>query len=77
MKTLGGLTTNPLTIPPPSPPVLTTVKGKVQQKMRDPMNVNFKKRGGGVDPKVYISKKFIHSEKRLQNGFVSHKNVFW
>ena len=34
-------------------------------------------KGGGVDPKVYIFEKSIHSEKRQHNGFLEHKNVFW
>ena len=33
-------------------------------------------KGGRVDPKVYIMKKWVHSEKRLQNVFLKHKNVF-
>ena len=44
-------------------------KGRVQQiKIQ---NVSFFQKGvGGVDPKVYIFKKSIYSEKRLQNGFL-------
>ena len=40
-ENLRGFTTTLLTLPPPSPPVWTTVKGKVQKRMRDAMNVNF------------------------------------
>ena len=41
---------------------------EASEKEKKIQNVNFFQKGGG-DPKVYISKKFIHSEKRLQNGF--------
>ena len=33
------------------------------------LKVNFFQKGAWVDPKVYIFKKSMHSEQRLQNGF--------
>ena len=32
--------------------------------MKKNQNINFFQKGGGVDPNVYILKKYIHSEKR-------------
>ena len=40
-ENLNGLTTNPLTLPPPSPPALNTVKGKVQKNKDEGLTPKF------------------------------------
>ena len=49
---------------------MVNLNAVVNERVNKSKSKLFPTGGGAVDPKVYIFKKSIHIEKRLQNGFL-------